>query len=134
MDQALLHWLWNNRRIVGLLAIIVCVVAWTTELTGLVYVCPYCRAQRTIIGILGLALMLPNPRHWINLYLASTIAAFGFFVAAHQHFNGWKKIMGGTFEWGEVWYINSWLLSGCAIFMISGLLLLIWSVPKKSTE
>jgi len=134
MDQTLLHWLWNNRKIVGLVAIVICIVAWALELTDLVYVCPYCRAQRTIIGILGLSLMLPNPRHWINLYLASTIAAFGFFVASYQHFAGWKKLMFGKFEWGEHWYINSWLLSGFAIFIITGLLFLIWTAPKKLEE
>jgi hypothetical protein len=130
MDKTLLNWLYCNRRPVGLVAIAICIIAWTLELTDLVYVCPYCRAQRTIIGLLGLSLLLPNPRNWINLYLASTTAAFGFFIAAHQHFEGWKKIMFGKFEWGEHWYINSWLLSGCALFLIYGLLLLIWTTPN----
>ena len=130
MDKALLNWLLNNRKIVGIVAVAICVLAWASELTDLVYVCPYCRAQRTIIGILGLSLLLPNPRNWINLYLATTVAAFGFFVGAFQHFEGWKKIMFGKFEWGEVWFINPWLLSGCALFIISGLLLLIWATPN----
>lgn len=132
MDKALLEALWTHRRWVGALAILICVVAWAVELTDLVYVCPYCRAQRTIIGLLGLSLMLPNTRHWINLYLATTVGAFGFFVGAYQHFEGWKKIMSGKFVWGETWYINSWPLSGFAIFIISGLLLLIWTSPRKS--
>jgi hypothetical protein len=130
MDKALLNWLLNNRKIVGIVAIAICVLAWASELTDLVYVCPYCRAQRTIIGILGVSLLLPNPKNWINLYFASTIAAFGFFVGAFQHFEGWKKIMFGKFEWGEIWFINPWLLSGCALFIISGLLLLIWASPN----
>ena len=130
MDKILLNWLYCNRRSLGLAAIAICIIAWTLELTDLVYVCPYCRAQRTIIGLLGLSLLLPNPRHWMNLYFASTTAAFGFFIAAYQHFEGWKKIMFGEFEWGEHWYINSWLLSGCALFLISGLLLLIWTTPN----
>jgi hypothetical protein len=29
------------------------------------------------------------------------IRAFGFFVAAYQHFEGWKRIMFGKFEWGR---------------------------------
>jgi hypothetical protein len=134
MDTALLNWLISNKKIVGFWAIIICIFAWASELTDLVYVCPYCRAQRSIIGILGLSLLLPNPRNWINLYFSSCIAAFGFYVASHQHFAGWKKIMGGTFEWGESWYINPWLLSGCALFIISGLLLLIWSLPNTSKK
>ena len=130
MNTALLNWLLDNKKIVGIVAIVICILAWASELTDLVYVCPYCRAQRTIIGILGLFLLLPNPRNWINLYFASCIAAFGFYVASEQHFMSWKKIMGGTFEWGEHWYINPWLLSGCALFIISGLLLLIWTAPS----
>ena len=134
MDTALLNWLSNNKKIVGFVAIVICILAWASELTDLVYVCPYCRTQRTIIGILGLSLLLPNPRNWINLYLSSCIAAFGFYVASHQHFAGWKKIMSGSFEWGEQWFINPWLLSGCALFIISGLLLLIWTSPNTDKD
>ena len=130
MDKTLLNWLYCNRRSLSLVAIAICIIAWALELTDLVYVCPYCRAQRSIIGLLGLSLLLPNPRNWINLYFASTTAAFGFFIAAHQHFEGWKKIMFGKFAWGEHWYINPWLLSGCALFLISALLLLIWTTPN----
>lgn len=132
MDKCLLNWLWQNRKLVGVVAIIISIATWALELTDLVYVCPYCRTQRTIIGLLGLSLLLPNTRNWINLYLASTVAAFGFFVAAYQHFEGWKKIMFGKFEWGEHWYINPWLLSGFALFIISGLLLLIWTSPSTA--
>jgi hypothetical protein len=132
MDKTLLNWLWNNRKIIGLVAIAISIITWSLELSGSVYVCPYCRAQRTIIGLLGLSLLLPNTRNWINLYFASTIAAFGFFVGAYQHFEGWKRIMFGKFEWGEHWYINPWLLSGCALLLISGLLLLIWTSPSTS--
>jgi hypothetical protein len=47
---------------------------------------------------------------------------------------GWKKIMFGKFAWGEHWYINPWLLSGCALFLISGLLLLIWTTPRAGSH
>jgi len=132
MDKALLDWLWDNRKLVGIVAIAISIITWSLELTDLVYVCPFCRTQRTVIGILGMFLLLPNPRNWISLYFASTIAGLGFVVAAMQHFNGWKKIMFDEFAWGEHWYINSWLLSGFALFIISGLLLLIWTVPRIS--
>lgn len=132
MDRILINWLWKHKAIVGILAVVICIVTWALELTDLVYVCPYCRAQRTIIGLLGLSLLLPNPRNWINLYVASILAAFGFFVASYQHFAGWKKIMSGKFEWGAQWYINSWPLSACAIFIISGLIFLIWTYPGKA--
>lgn len=34
--------------------------------------------------------------------------------------------MGGEFSWGEQWYVNAWMLSGFAIFILTALLLLIW--------
>lgn len=129
-----MNWLWKNKLMIGIIAIIICAVSWTLELTDLVYVCPYCRAQRTIIGLLGLSLMLPNTRNWINLYFATLLGAFGFFVASYQHFEGWKKIMSGNFEWGDHWYINSWMLSGFALLIISGLLLLIWTSPSATKK
>lgn len=134
MDKTLLHFLLSHKKMLGVVAIIICVATWALELTDLVYVCPYCRMQRTVIGILGIFLLLPNPRHWISLYFASTIAAFGFFVGAYQHFEGWKRIMFGKFEWGEHWYINPWLLSGCALLLISGLLMLIWSASHSDQK
>lgn len=114
------------RVIVALLAIVVCGVTWAVDLAGVVYLCPYCRAQRTVIGILGLLLLVPWYAHWLNRYIAAVVAVFGLQVAGAQHFMGWARISGGEFEWGEVWFINPWLLSGCALFIITALVLLIW--------
>ena len=114
------------RRAVGLCAIVIAALTWTADLTGLVYECPYCRSQRTVIGLLGLLLILPNPAHWLVRYLSAVFAVFGLSVAGAQHFRGWARIMGGEFEWGEQWYVNAWMLSGFALFIIVGLLLLIW--------
>lgn len=134
MDKTVLHFLLENKKLMGVVAIVICIVTWTLELTDLVYVCPYCRAQRTVIGILGIFLLMPNPRHWISLYLSSTIAAFGFIVATDQHFSHWRKIMSGTFEWGAHWYMHPWLLSGCAILLMSAFILLIWAAPKQTND
>lgn len=122
------------RFIVGVLAIIVCALTWASDLTGLVYECPYCRAQRTVIGLLGLLLLTPWYSHWFTRYLATIFAVFGLSVAATQHFRGWAKISGGEFEWGDQWYINPWLLSGCAIFIITALVLLIWRECPSDAE
>lgn len=122
------------RVAIAVLAIVICAVTWGTELVGWVYVCPYCRAQRTVIGLLGLLLLTPLAFHWIGRWLGATVAAFGFSVGADQHFNGWKKIMAGKFSWGEQWYIHPWLLSGFAMFIISGLLLYLWSLPGSTNE
>lgn len=116
----------RHRRWVGLAAILLAAATWTIDLTGLVYACPYCRVQRTVIGLLGLLLLLPNPGHWLIRYLSAVFAVFGLSVGATQHFRGWSRIMAGEFTWGEQWYVNAWVLSGAALFIITGLTLLIW--------
>lgn len=130
MDDKLLNWLYANKMIVGLAAVVLSAITWTVDLTGLVYECPFCRTQRTVIGLLGILYLLPNPAHWMAKYVASVFAALGLVVGATQHFRGWVRIMNGEFEWGENWYINSWMLSGFALFIITGLVLLIWSWQK----
>lgn len=118
---------------IAILAIVICILAWATEFAELVYVCPFCRAQRTVIGLLGL-LLLFNPQHWLNRWISSVLAFFGLVVAAMQHFKGWAKIMSGDFTWGDYWYANAWVLSGCAMFIITGLILYIWAWrPAEST-
>ncbi|MDP3594325.1 hypothetical protein [Phenylobacterium sp.] len=121
----------RHRRIVGLAAIAIAVATWAVDLAGLVYLCPYCRSQRTVIGLLGLLLLLPNPGHWLVRYLSAVFAVFGLAVGATQHFRGWAKIMSGKFNWGAQWYLNSWMLSGFAILIIVALLLLIWRWRKS---
>lgn len=119
---------------IAVLAILISVFAWITEIAGWVYICPYCRAQRTIIGALGL-LLLASPQHWLNRWTSSGLAVLGLVVAGTQHFNGWKKIMAGKFEWGEYWYANAWMLSGFALFIITGLVLYIWTWrPLKTVD
>ena len=124
----------SRLRLIGLLAFVVGGVAWALDLTGTVYECPYCRAQRTAIALLGIILMLPNPRHWILRFIGSVIAFLGAFVAAFQNFNGWKKISAGTFTFNEKIYVDSFLLSGCALFIIIGLTWLLMLPPPEPAD
>lgn len=133
-DDKLLNWLYANKMIVGGVAVLISVLTWSVELMDLVYVCPFCRTQRTVIGLLGILVLLPTTAHWISKYFASVFAALGLVVGGTQHFRGWVRIMNGEFEWGESWYINSWMLSGFALFIITGLLLLIWTHKVQATE
>ena len=132
MVDALPQALLRHRRLVGGAAIAIAILTWTVDLTGMVYECPYCRSQRTVIGLLGLLLMLPNPSHWLIRYLSAILAVFGLSVAASQHFRGWTRIMAGECEWGERWFLNSWMLSGFALCIIVALVLLIWSDRKDA--
>lgn len=129
-----LNWWLVRLRWLGLLAIMICAATWAVELLGLVYVCPFCRTQRTVIGLLGLLAMTPSPGHWIIRYFATVFAAYGFNIGATQHFRGWVKIMSGEFSWGEKWYVNSWMLSGFALFIITALVLAIWAWPSRRVQ
>ncbi|WP_339724479.1 hypothetical protein [uncultured Paraglaciecola sp.] len=125
----------THSKIVGVIAIIISIVAWTSDLSGMVYICPYCRAQRTVIGILGLILISPAATHWLAKYIGLVIGFFGATVAANQHFMGWKKISAGTFEFKENIVIDPFLLSGLALFGILGLTyLLLFSGKKVITD
>ena len=95
------------------------------ELAGTVYICPYCRVQRTVILLLGLIMVLPFCHHWITRYLASVMGFMGAVVAVNQNFMGWVKISKGEFAFNEQLYVDPFLLSGGALFIIIGQLWLI---------
>lgn len=117
-------------KIVGLLAIVISIAAWSTDLLGIVYVCPYCRVQRSVIGLLGLLLITPAVTYWIGKYFALVISFFGATVAANQHFMGWKKISAGTFEFKDNLLIDPFILSAFALTGIIGLTYLALTATK----
>jgi len=108
----------KNLRALGVAAIIIGVGAWVLEFSGSVYVCPYCRVQRSVIAILGVFMLLPFVRHWIVKYMAISIGFLGAVVAVNQNFMGWLKISKGEFTLGEPWYFDPFLLSGGSLFII----------------
>lgn len=128
-----LQTLHRHLRLIGILAIVICVATWAMDLAELVYKCPYCRSQRTVIGLLGVLLLLPRPAlgHWLVRWLATVLAAFGAQVASRQHFGGWSKVSAGEFAFAQKWWIDPFLLSGIALCLITGLTLLLWSVPAR---
>ena len=101
------------------------------EFAGTVYICPYCRVQRTVILLLGLLMILPLSHYWITRYIASVIGFMGAVVAVNQNFMGWVKISKGEFTFNEQLYVDPFLLSGGALFIIIGQLWLI--LTKDST-
>jgi len=115
----------RHQRALGIIAIVIGLGAWAMESAGIVYVCPYCRVQRTVIALLGLIMVLPIARHWILQYLASVIGFFGAVVAVNQNFMGWAKISKGEFAFNEQLYIDPFILSGGALLIIIGQLWLI---------
>jgi hypothetical protein len=126
---------WTGRmRLLGLISIAISIATWAMELSGLVYVCPYCRTQRTVIGLLGLLMVTPNPGFWISRYLGAVLGVFGLVVGSTQHFAGWRRIMKGEFVLSPKVYDDAFLLSGAAIFIITAQVLLLYVYRKPAAE
>jgi len=121
----------RNQFALGSLAIVIGAGAWGMEFAGTVYICPYCRVQRTVILILGNMMILPFSHHWVIKYFASVIGFLGAVVAVNQNFMGWVKISKGEFAFNEQLYIDPFLLSSGSLFIIIGQLWLLLS--KRET-
>ena len=86
LNDTLPGWMCRNLRLLGALALLVCIVTWIVDLMGWVHTCPYCRVQRTAIGIVGILMMLPDPRLWWIRYGGLAVCFLGAHVAAAQLF------------------------------------------------
>ena len=124
----------RHQRVLGFIAIIIGAGAWGMEFAGTVYICPYCRVQRTVILLLGVIMVLPFCKHWISRYLASVMGFMGAVVAVNQNFMGWVKISKGEFAFNEQLYVDPFLLSGGALFVIIGQLWLLLSKGSAASS
>lgn len=70
--------------VIGALFIIVSAVTWHMDLTGMVPPCEYCQTQRTLIGILGLTLIIDSSL--IHYLLSLYLVLFGIDVGLAQVF------------------------------------------------
>ena len=123
----------RNQFALGLVAILIGAGAWGMEFAGTVYICPYCRVQRTVILLLGIMMILPFSHHWVMKYFACVIGFLGAVVAVNQNFMGWVKISKGEFAFNEQLYIDPFLLSSGSLFIIIGQLWLIVMAKGEST-
>ena len=120
-------------HILGVIFLMISLIAWASDWSGLVYACPYCRLQRTVIGLLGLLMIFKNLHNMFTIYIASVIGFMGAHVAAAQNFMGWIKINKGTFVFKDELYIDPFLLSGAALFaIIAQVWLLLLSARNKA--
>ncbi|WP_206020117.1 disulfide bond formation protein B [Pseudomaricurvus alkylphenolicus] len=131
-----MEFLKKHQRILGIVTVFIGIGAWALELSGLVYVCPYCRVQRTVIALLGLFLLFPVARQWVFKYLASVVGLMGIIVAVNQNFMHWKKISSGEFAFHEDIFVDPFILSGAALFIIVAQLwlILVDGVERKYTK
>lgn len=129
-----IEFLQKHQRALGIVALVIGLGAWAMEFSGAVYVCPYCRIQRTVIALLGVVMLFPEWRSWLVKYVASVIGFFGAVVAVNQNFMGWAKISQGEFAFSEQLYIDPFLLSGGSLFIIiAQLWLILWTLKKTET-
>lgn len=119
---ALLDWLNRNLRLIGILAILVSLVTWWIDLSGLVYECVYCRTQRTAIGLVGLLLLLPDPRQWFIRFIAVAICFLGADIAVDQQFLVIKNINAG-----RPFGLLNMVMSAGALFSLVGMALLLFT-------
>jgi disulfide bond formation protein DsbB len=124
----------RNQFALGLVAILIGAGAWSIEFAGTVYICPYCRVQRTVILLLGIMMILPFAHHWVIKYFASVIGFLGAVVAVNQNFMGWVKISKGEFALNEQLYIDPFLLSSGSLFIIIGQLWLLLAKREPTTN
>ncbi|UXH99927.1 disulfide bond formation protein B [Photobacterium sp. TY1-4] len=105
-------------RLLGFGAMAVFLVTWGMDIFSVVDPCPYCRTQRSVIGLLGLLMIFRNP-HWSLLHLGNIFAFYGAHVAALQHFMNWDAFDDGNFEMlYQPIYKNDFYLSAAALIII----------------
>jgi hypothetical protein len=118
----------RNIRLLGVFALLICVVTWWIDLAGWVYECVYCRTQRTAIGLVGLLMILPDPRRWWIRFAAVAICFLGASIAVDQLFLVIRNINAGK----PFGMLNLVMASG-ALFALVGQALLLFT-PKETSE
>lgn len=98
--------------------LLISLATWGMDTLSVVVPCGYCRVQRTVIGLLGLVLLLPYVRCiWLR-YGGNVLPLLGAVVAALQHFNGWNDLSKGAFNFVNPLYAKGLVLSGFALAII----------------
>ncbi|THF34518.1 hypothetical protein E5170_09720 [Pseudomonas atacamensis] len=110
------------RKAIGIISVIISIGAWMMDFTGVVYPCPFCRVERTGIGLLGLTIIFfPYLNLFIARYLSLAVGGFAFVVAGMQHFTyGWQMMFQGKFELHTPFVEDPWVLSACAMIILAG--------------
>ncbi|MFA6036529.1 MAG: hypothetical protein WC748_00235 [Legionellales bacterium] len=75
----------NYMRPLGFVAIFIALFTWGLEWGNFVAQCPYCQVQRTMIGLLGILMVLPDYRY-LSQFLTVIFGLFGTHVACSQIF------------------------------------------------
>ena len=125
--EELLRWFNGNFKLLGVLAILICVGTWTIDLMGLVHPCVYCRTQRTAIGIVGILMLFPNPRVWWVRWAGAAFCFFGANISVSQLFLIVKSVNAGE----SFGVLNLFMASG-ALFTLTGQALLMFMKENEA--
>src|ERR1700722_7315989 len=104
-------------RPLGLLAMTISIGTWALELMHLVEVCPYCQTERTMIGFLGILMILPHYRY-LSPLLTMVLGMFGIHIACAQIFMHTK-----IYDFANMFTV----LAACALFILSAQMLLLFA-------
>ena len=97
------------------LAIASSLLTWGLDFTHVVFQCPYCRVQRTVIGLLGLIALLPQHKNTVLRYSCYLIAFLGADISGDQIF---LHVKHGT-------YLSFSLVLAVGAFVLIGVLTVI---------
>lgn len=128
--NGLLDWLRRNLRLLGAFALLVSLVTWGIDLAGWVYECPYCRIQRSAIGIVGILMMLPDPRIWWIRYGGAALCVVGANVASAQLFLVFRNLTAGQ----PSNPLNLVLATGALFALVGQALLLFSERPREEAS
>lgn len=114
-DQSIVNWLKSPKTHLywGLVFLFISLSTWAMDWAQIVEHCPFCRTQRTIIGILALIILFRRFNLFF-LYLSYALALFGMHVSSAQKF---MHIRQGT--WLDSFFVNVHpYLASAALFII----------------
>ena len=113
----------------GCIAIAICVCTWLLDLFEVVQTCPFCRTERTVIGLLGVLMVLPHYRY-VTIFFTILFASIGLVVASQHLF---LMIKTWHFSWNTPLVIAALcILSGELLVLIERTWLLRKSREKRS--
>jgi len=99
---------------VGVLSIVISLATWVIDFMGMVEPCIYCRTERSVIGLLGILILLPVIPY-ISRYVAFVLGFFGAYVASQQVF---LTIMEQSFDFSFVMAVAAvWIIIAQSMFV-----------------
>lgn len=99
----------------GFFCVLLCLLTWGFDALSWVEPCWYCRLQRTIVGLLGIILIIRRP-HMLLEYVSLVMGSFGIYLASRQLMDNFLQ---GFFDRINIYFAaGSLLLIVGAVYVI----------------